>query len=735
MPEAATAGVEQSEASAGPSVGNAGLGPLDARALRGMAWGIAGTVVLLFVFVALGGFPGRTGYLIGQWAFTAVCALTALATGQAWYRTWSTERRFWGFVTLAGALIFASQAYYTVYTQFVDPAGPRPISVSNYLDLASAVIFLALIATLTRFRHSSRISRVRYVIDLVAVGSAAALALYALVLEPYFAAIPAVIGPGVRVLASVYPVLGTLILASTVRNLVGLHAQRWESWERLVAAAFAALSAGIALWPLWYTSNFFGVPWPWAAALVEALWLAGVLLMMVGAVYRHTAFEIAWRLRPLPVAGPTGVFFSGFVMPALQIVAVPVFGVATWVYRADPSRQDIYVHGALTVMALLVTRTVLTAVDTGHLFSRSAVDPLTGLFNHRHFREKLASEIMLAEHYGEQLCVAFIDLDDFSRANASGGPAAGDRVLCEVADLLRAAVRDGDTVCRLGGDAFGVIVVNAAPAAASVICQRLVDVLRGGPVVDGRPVTASIGVSCYPAHSTDPSALLRLAEGAGYWAKHTGKDRVLVYDPAIVVSLGAEDRVRSLQAQVQMSGVRALAAAAEARDPGTEHHGRNVAALSVMLANEIGLDADTVHLIEIAGLLHDVGRIGVSDATLRKRGPLDDAEWAQMREHPSLGEHMLAATRLTEILPWVRHHHERWDGMGYPDGLAGEAIPMEARILAVCDAYDAMTHERSYRPAMSRAAAIQEIDLGMGTQFDPAAAEAFIRMSGRRPSS
>jgi HD-GYP domain-containing protein (c-di-GMP phosphodiesterase class II) len=151
----------------------------------------------------------------------------------------------------------------------------------------------------------------------------------------------------------------------------------------------------------------------------------------------------------------------------------------------------------------------------------------------------------------------------------------------------------------------------------------------------------------------------------------------------------------------------------------------------VQLAEHLGFDRKRVEMLETAAVLHDIGKIGVSDHVLRKRGSLTPAERREVNNHAALGERILAGTSLHEVLPWILSHHERWDGTGYPTGLTGEEIPYEARILAVCDAFDAMTSDRPYRSALSCAAALQEIDLNMGTQFDPVIAEVFIRMVGR----
>lgn len=172
----------------------------------------------------------------------------------------------------------------------------------------------------------------------------------------------------------------------------------------------------------------------------------------------------------------------------------------------------------------------------------------------------------------------------------------------------------------------------------------------------------------------------------------------------------------------------------DGREPRSRFHSQNVATLSRLVGEELGLDASRVELLEIAASLHDVGKVGIPDGILRKTGALDAEESRRVRQHPALGERIASFTGVDEILPWIRHHHERWDGTGYPDGIAGVAIPLEARIIAVCDAFEVMTAGKLGSVALSLSSALQEIDLCMGTQFDPEVAEAFIRLvSARRP--
>jgi putative nucleotidyltransferase with HDIG domain len=178
--------------------------------------------------------------------------------------------------------------------------------------------------------------------------------------------------------------------------------------------------------------------------------------------------------------------------------------------------------------------------------------------------------------------------------------------------------------------------------------------------------------------------------------------------------------------------ITALAGAVDKRDPYTSKHSWRVKEIAGDIGRVMRLTEADLEALEWGGLLHDVGKIGVPDAILSKRGPLTQSELDVVRQHTILGQRVLSSTDLQEILPWVRSHHEWWDGSGYPDGLIGESIPLEARILALCDAFDAMTSDRPYRSALSQLAAIQEIDHGVGSQFDPDLAEHFIQIVSTR---
>jgi HD-GYP domain-containing protein (c-di-GMP phosphodiesterase class II) len=281
---------------------------------------------------------------------------------------------------------------------------------------------------------------------------------------------------------------------------------------------------------------------------------------------------------------------------------------------------------------------------------------------------------------------------------------------------------------RLGEDEFGILLPEYDARSAAIFTQHVLDVI--GVECGDRPgqLAASAGVASYPEHGEVGEELLHLADGALFHAKETGKGRVVVFDAARMPDLTAHERIERLERHSRVAAVRALAAAVDARDPDTRFHTQRVAKLAVRLAEYIELPPERIRMIELLAVVHDVGKIAIPDTVLEKSGSLSDDEWEDVRRHSEQGQRILASTGLTELVPAVRSHHERWDGTGYPDGLAGAEIPLEARLLCICDAYEAMTADRSYRTAMPSAAARAEIAATADSQFDPTLAERFLSM-------
>jgi putative nucleotidyltransferase with HDIG domain len=240
------------------------------------------------------------------------------------------------------------------------------------------------------------------------------------------------------------------------------------------------------------------------------------------------------------------------------------------------------------------------------------------------------------------------------------------------------------------------------------------------------PVTFSIGIASARLTTWDPETLIGNARGAAYWASSSGGDRIVLFDPEVVKATDSKTHIASLEEQSHTRLLEALAAAVDARDPYTRYHSANVAKLVRAFAEHLGMEADHVEMVRNAALMHDLGKIGIADSILLKPGKLSPDEYSVIRTHSELGARILSSGSNSEIITWVRSHHERWDGQGYPDGLAAESIPYQARMLTLCDAYDAMTSDRPYRTGLSVTEAVEELRRCAGTQFDPDLVEPFL---------
>jgi diguanylate cyclase (GGDEF)-like protein/putative nucleotidyltransferase with HDIG domain len=353
-------------------------------------------------------------------------------------------------------------------------------------------------------------------------------------------------------------------------------------------------------------------------------------------------------------------------------------------------------------------------------------DPMTGLGNHRHFHERLQRELLSAEEQAQPLTLCFVDIDDFKKVNDRYGHPSGDRVLSQVG----ARLRQGGEAFRLGGDEFALLLVDhdetMALAAADSIVERIatVDFDHIGTV------TVSAGLATFPMQGHGRDELIRLADSALYWAKEHGKNRVRLYRPEVVELSELKRLAAGPDKAARYRAAASLAKAVDARDTYTGSHSERVGELAAKVAKRIGLDAEQVELTRLAGSLHDLGKLAIPEEILRKPGTLTDSERLVLERHPQIGFRMLDSLGVDPVADLVLHHHERWDGAGYPDGLRGEEIPLGARIIFVTDAYDAMTSDRIYRPKLSSQEALAELERCAGTQFDPGIVAAFVEELG-----
>jgi diguanylate cyclase (GGDEF)-like protein len=345
-------------------------------------------------------------------------------------------------------------------------------------------------------------------------------------------------------------------------------------------------------------------------------------------------------------------------------------------------------------------------------------DPLTGVLNHRAFQDSLEVELRRARRESWPVAVVAVDIDGFRQVNDVKGHAHGDALLVTVAEALSSNLRPGDLCGRVGGDEFMLALSNCSAESARDVLARL------RSAVDSRALAASVGmisvsagVAEFPSHSVGRAELMRFADAAMTRARGGGPGSTAIHSDEDILPAG-DDEESAARRGAMFNTVHALARAVDARDGFTHMHSQRVAFYAATLAMTMKLDDERVEGIRMAGLLHDVGKIGIRDAILLKPGKLTRDEYTVMRRHSELGRAIIAGAGLSDLASWVGHLHERIDGTGYPDGLRDEQIPLESRILHVADALEAMTCTRAYREPMTPLEAVEELERNAGSQFD-----------------
>ena len=443
------------------------------------------------------------------------------------------------------------------------------------------------------------------------------------------------------------------------------------------------------------------------AALFAVDWL---LVGLVISLHSRRSYPALLRTTLLQMSVPASLMASAALMLVVLWQRSPFFSLALF--------------GPLVAIALY-QRSQFRELQALRL---ALTDPLTGLGNHRHFHERLQRGLGAAQDHGIPLSLVLIDVDDFKLVNDGLGHQAGDQVLIRVAGRLR----QGGEAFRLGGDEFALLLSGSDGIQAHGAAQAVIDRIAAMRLEQGK-VTASAGVATFPSPGVAPAELVRLADSALYLAKEHGKDQARLWR-ADVVDLSDWRRLAAgSDPAARHNAATGLARAVDEHDSFAGGHSERVGDLAARIAVRLGVDEDTVELIRLAGSVHDLGKVAIPESILRKPGPLTETERLALQRHSVIGSRMLESLGVEPVSAWVLHHHERWDGAGYPQGLAGDAIPLGARIVLAADAYTAMTSERVYGAPLAPEEALAELRHCAGTQFDPRVVAALVEEVGAGP--
>jgi len=642
----------------------------------------------------------------------------------------------------------SGQAIWTYYALVLHQSTPFP-SWADAAYLCEYPLWLAGILLLLQ-RPVAAAYRARVTLDGVMTMTAA------ITFSCYFVLGPTLLQGGetpfAKLIGTAYPVADLVLLACLVPLAARVRDRLLRPVVILLAVGLGCIVVSDSIFDYQTLHNTYGtgelidVGWPLGAMLICLA--AGVLRALS---MREDSASESESVDPLVEARAREERpVWGSLLPYALVPCVGMLLLYTSHLHGDERYKPGVILGCTALIGLVLLRQVLAIIENAQL-SRSlrakntalveanarlemlaTTDPLTGLPNHRSLMAALEHELERARRYHRPYSVIFLDVDHFKALNDSLGHASGDAALRELGALARRTLRGIDIVGRWSGEEFLAILPETDGETALQAAERFRAAVAAHsfPVGEGIRLTCSLGVSTFPHDAEDRDGLVAMADRAMYAAKRLGRNQVRTMGDPGVSALTAEMGPESARSEAELQGtVEALAALVAARDHYTGQHTQQVAMLSMRLALALGLDANQTHLIGLAARLHDIGKVAVPDAILQKPGRLTPEEWDLIRAHPVVGADVVSrVAALSALAPVIRGHHERWDGSGYPDRLAGYGIPLGARIVAVADAYGAMTTDRPYQARMAPAIALKELQRGAGTQFDAAVVDAIARV-------
>ena len=393
--------------------------------------------------------------------------------------------------------------------------------------------------------------------------------------------------------------------------------------------------------------------------------------------------------------------------------------------------NDIIISSIFIIIAWFLSYYVkLEKEHAEALENRANLDSLTGLYNHRFFHDTIKELFEAPEPKKKVVSLIFIDIDYFKEYNDMFGHLSGDKVLKEISFILKEnAGSKNTTVCRYGGDEFAIILSNKSESQTVNLAEEIRKSFEqahfeGQEHLPSGNLTASIGIALFNDNMKSYPELIKCADDALYRAKFINKNKVEVYSSVFdMIKNDIEEEHFDL-----ITSIKTLISVINAKDKYTYGHVERVVIYVKMFAEELDLSESSKKALIYSAYMHDIGKVNIPEVVLNKKMPLDDNEWNIMKQHPQNGAEIVTKVEsLSNTAPIIKHHHERYDGKGYPDGLKGKEIPYLSRVLTISDSFDAMTFSRPYRPAMTFAQAIEELEKCSGTQFDPELAKIFIR--------
>lgn len=615
---------------------------------------------------------------------------------------------------------------------FPNPA--QLISLGMYPLLISAVLVLPT-------QRSPLLTRLRLLLDSLIIMIALITLCYYFIVGQFIHG-----GPGslfAKIIINLFPSADAIWLLC----LLFVTLQLEETTLRLVLTMLGFAGLCLFIIHLVHLSEFLSIGYRPQSPINALYMLAGVLITGAAQTVRHRLEK--GQIGALEKAEQTGVpapmkRWKSLLSSALVLIfSLLTFG--AWltggtrhfhgqifiVYAASfvvlilmVCRQFLAVHEVNTLQKTLQAKNRSLYLINEQLEQQAITDSLTGLPNHQALLNHLDTELARTKAQQTTCSILFIDIDHFKSINDKYGHPIGDMILCHFSGLVESTLRSTDYLGRWGGEEFLAVLPETTSGDAFTLAERLrLRIARQNFTHEGKSLrlTCSLGLATYPDDANKRQTLIMLADTAMYAAKHLGRNQTRIAHEPGVLDLDLEiETPPALEGRKVLDLVKALLALQTGRDRLTGQHERRVATLARKLALSIGLSEEDAYIVSLGGLLHDLGKIALPDALLLKRGKLTEEEFSIVRAHPVMGAQVLEGLpAFQDVAAIVRSHHEWMNGSGYPDHLAGEAIPLGARIVAVADAYDVITHHRPYQSAHTSAEALLALQKHAGPQFDP----------------
>jgi two-component system cell cycle response regulator len=676
------------------------------RASGGHAWlgYLAGGILVITAYFLAVATDAPPVLRVTLYCAVSMSAAIAVFVGRARSQPARQLRLPWLFLGLSQVIYaIADICFYVAHDVFENtdfPAMADPLYLSHYPLVVVGLILLI------RLRTPGR--------DLPSLLDAATLAVVAGMLSYLYLIAPqawAYTTALVKIVSVAYPVMDLAMFAVSLR-LIFAPGRKPLSFV-LLAGNLLVIFTADSVYVVQQLANAYV-----AGNFLDGIWLSGNLLL--GASALHPTMSVLTE--PAPVSD-TKLSPHRLAAVLLAVLIAP----ATLVLRYwFGSVQDIPVIGGACAALFVLTIARLAGLITEQR-RLATTDVLTGLRTRRFFVARLPLEIEKARRAGQSLAVLIVDVDHFKSINDRYGHPAGDKVLVEIARRLRDSVRDADLLARYGGEEFALVLPDTDPQILASIGERLRHHVASMPIAIGpetwKTATVSVGTASYPRHGTTPAELITSADRALYAAKSEGRDRVVVGEtrPLPPTPTGIADTDMLVYLQHVADEVDGWLSGCE--------HGRAVGRWAALVAAELGVKESMCGRIELSGRLHDIGKIMVPESIWRKPAALSKQERRLVQLHPDYGFQLVRVVPdLHDVAETILQHHERFDGKGYPAGLAGAAIRIEARIVAVCDSWAAMLANRPYHTALTIEQARDQLVLGRGSQFDPDVVAAFLRL-------